>query len=98
MQENSSNDLLSPEKLQILEEVDIKTLCQFLIMCKRQKMKRNPLINEIEKQIYKKWIIESNYQADYIYKLDFDLFYQDVCNGKIVMTSLFDSPIKKTEK
>jgi hypothetical protein len=79
MQGNFSNDLLSPEKLQILEEADMKTLCQFLGMCKRQKMKRNPLIDEIEKQIYKKWIIESNYQVDYIYKLDRGLSYEDVC-------------------
>ena len=79
MQENSSSGLLSPEKLQILEEADLKTLCEFLRMCKRQKMKRNALVNEIEKQIYKKWIIETNYKADYIYKLDRNLFYQDVC-------------------
>lgn len=79
MQKNSSSVLLSPEKLQILEEADIKTLCQFLRMCKRQKMKRNPLIDEIERQIYKKWIIESNNQVDYIYKLDRGLVYEDVC-------------------
>lgn len=97
MQENSSNDLLSPEKLQILEEADLKTLYQFLRMCKRQKMPRNTLVNEIEKQIYKKWIIESNYQADYIYKLDRGLFYEDVCREGH-NDVLFYAPPTKSEK
>jgi hypothetical protein len=79
MQRNYSSDLLSPEKSQILEEADLETLCEFFRMCQKQKMPRNALVNEIEKQIYKKWIMESNYHADYIYKLDKNIFYQDVC-------------------
>jgi len=70
MRVNFSNDLLSPERLQILEEADLKTLWKFLGMCKIQNMPRNALVNEIEKQIYKKWIAETNYHVDYVYKLD----------------------------
>ncbi|MBN2034830.1 MAG: hypothetical protein JW836_16310 [Deltaproteobacteria bacterium] len=78
MQKNSSIDSLSPEQLRILEEADLKTLCEFFKMCKKQKMKRNALVKEIENKIYIKWIKETNYVAHYFYKSDRALFYEDV--------------------
>lgn len=73
-----SEDSLSPEKLEILQKTDLARLCDLLRICQKKTLPREGLVDEIEKEIYKKWIKKNNMEDCYKYKLTTKLYYADV--------------------
>ena len=69
---------LSPDRLEILQKSDLARLCDLLRICEKNKLPREGLVDEIEKEIYKKWIKNNHMEGSYRYKLTPKLYYADV--------------------
>ena len=77
-----SEDSLSPEKLEILQKMDLARLCDLLRICQKKKLPREGLVDEIEKEIYKKWIKKNNMEGCYRHKITPKLYYADVLKNR----------------
>jgi len=73
---------LSPDRIEILQKSDLDTLCDLLRICKKKMLPREGLVDEIEKEIYKKWIKNNNMEGCYRHKITSKLYYADVLKDR----------------
>jgi len=71
-----SGDISNPEQREILNNADYKSLTKIYKQCRKEKYPHNGLVQQIEKEIYKKW--SGHKEAIRRYILDYDLTMENV--------------------